>query len=239
MCLNRNISRWSDDLHVPVSATAWRCSWTTAAASQGTAGSCKGPDCSPGTGGKPRCESTWGSSRSATGSSSRRCSGCWRSPSSRCWAPTRSGARWWRWRSPGRPSSPEPWRDTSLLRSRSAPETSWRTCLSGWPCFGCSYLGRRAGKSPRQWQWPASSERVLEGDREEMSETLQQTKQNDRKSDISLLSGTAVNPNSWSSVTVFSLVLLLFETFLFLTLWQDKVSCHSLSTGEQMQSASC
>ena len=148
-----------------MSERVWTCSRTTAAVSPGTAGSCTGPGCFLATAGKPRCGSTWGSSRSVPGSSSGRCCGCWRSPSSRCWAPTRSAARWWRWRSPGRPSSPGWWRDASPRPSRSAPGTSWRTCWSGWPCSGCNCPGRRAGKSPRLWRWPASSERGLCEDR--------------------------------------------------------------------------
>lgn len=149
-------------VHTPASVRAWRCSRTTAAASPGRAGSCTGPGCFPVTAGKPRCGSTWGSSRSVPGSSSRRCSGCWRSPSSRCWALTHSGAHWWRWQSPGRPLSPGLWQGASLRLSRSVPGTSWRTCWSGWPYFGCNCPGRRAGRSPRPWRWLASSEQGLD-----------------------------------------------------------------------------
>lgn len=162
LCREREISGpWFS----PVSVKVWRCSWTTAAVSPGTAGSCTGPGCFPVTAWRPRCGNTSGSSRSAPGSSSRRWSGCWRSPSSRYWAPTHSGARWWRWRSPGRPSSPGRWRGASLPLSRTAPGTSWRTCWSGWPCSGCSCRGRRAGRSPGPRQWPASSEPGLRQNR--------------------------------------------------------------------------
>lgn len=149
-------------LHPPVSVKVWRCSRTTAAVSPGTAGSCTGPGCSLAMAERPQYGSIWGSSQIVPGSSSGRCSGYWRILSSRCWAQTHSGAHLWRWQTPGMPSSLGMWQDASLHLNQSAPETSWHTCWSEWPCFGCSCLEQRAGRSPGLWQWLTSSEPGLD-----------------------------------------------------------------------------